>query len=213
MSHLRPRRVFAQAGFLAGLAAMLGGCLSAPQGPTTEHTVSATGGNVSIDSVAQRYIDAGRFKRISEYFDDQENKGGHVVERTQPNDRTGYYFIVDLDWHPGVIMPAGTKVVLDYIRGDNPTPRQAVFTFPKAASTWSEIFVGLTGSDWPSATMELVAYKLTIETADGTVLAQHKSFLWDLPDLKKSTDSAPKTAVNTPAAGNSTAAPAASAAK
>jgi hypothetical protein len=202
MSHLRHRRVYTQAGLLAGLLALLlGGCLSAPHGPTSENTtVAATGGNVSINAVAQRYIEETHFKRISEYFDNTENKSGHVVERTQPSVRTGYYFIVDLDWHPGVVMPKGTKVVLDYIRGDSPAPRQAVFTFPKDAGTWSEVFLGLTGADWPSATMEMVAFKLTFETADGAVLAQHKSFLWDLPDLKTNNATA--------VAGNSTVAPA-----
>ena len=180
MSHVWPLRVIAQAG-IAGLAAALGGCLSAPQGPTSAGAVAPTGGNVSINAVAQRYIEEGRFKRITEYFDNTENKSGHIVERTDPKQRSGYYFIVDLDWHPGVVMPAGTKAVLDYIRADSPAPRQAVFTFPKAASTWSEVFLGLTGADWPSATTELVAYRLRLETADGQLLAEHKSFLWDMP--------------------------------
>jgi hypothetical protein len=198
MTHAWHRRVFAQAGLAAGLAAVLGGCLSAPQGPTSAGAAPEPGGNVSIDAVAQRYIDGSHFMRITEYFDYQENKGGHIIERTDPKDRTGYYFIVDLDWHPGVVMPKGTKVVLDYIRGDNTTPRQAVFTFPNDQGTWSEVFLGLTGADWPSATTEMVAYKLTFETADGKVLASHQSFLWNLPDLTQN---------STVVAANSTAAP------
>ena len=180
MSHVWPLRVIAQAG-IAGLAVALGGCLSAPQGPTSAGAVPPTGGNVSINAVAQRYIEESHFKRISEYFTNTENKGGNIIERTDPQQRTGYYFIVDLHWHPGVVIPAGTKAVLDYIRADNPAPRQAVFTFSTAAGTWSEIFLGLTGADWPSATTELVAYRLRLETADGQLLAEHKSFLWDMP--------------------------------
>jgi hypothetical protein len=180
MSHVWPLRVIAQAG-IAGLAVALGGCLSAPQGPTSAGAIPPTGGNVSINAVAQRYIEESHFKRISEYFTNTENKGGNIIERTDPQQRTGYYFIVDLDWRLGVVIPAGTKAVLDYIRADNPAPRQAVFTFSTAASTWSEIFLGLTGADWPSATTELVAYRLRLETADGQLLAEHKSFLWDMP--------------------------------
>ncbi|MGA2053532.1 MAG: hypothetical protein ABSH19_09490 [Opitutales bacterium] len=207
MSHAWHRRVIAQAGFAAGLAALLGGCLSAPQGPTSEGAAGPVGGNVSINAVAQRYIDGSHFKRITEYFDNEENKGGHIIERTDPKDRTGYYFIVDLDWHPGVVMPKGTKVVLDYIRGDNTTPREAVFTFPNDQGTWSEVFLGLTGADWPSATTELVAYKLTFETASGQVLASHQSFLWALPDLAQK---APAVASD---GGNTTTAAATSSAK
>lgn len=200
MSRVWPLRVIAQAG-IAGLAVALGGCLSAPQGPTSAGAVPPTGGNVSINAVAQRYIEDSHFKRISEYFDNTENKSGHIIERTDPRQRTGYYFIVDLDWHPGVVMPAGTKAVLDYVRADNPAPRQAVFTFSTAASTWSEIFLGLTGEEWPSATTELVAYRLRIETADGQVLAEHKSFLWDMPTAGTTVTStgAPANGVATPA--------------
>jgi hypothetical protein len=199
MSHAWHLRVFAQAGLLAGLVAMLGGCLSAPKGPTSEGAVPPAHGNVTIAHVAQRYIEETNFKRISEYFDNQDNHGDRVIERTDPKVRTGYYFIVDLAWHPGVVVPAGTKVVLDYVRGDNTTPRQANFVIEAATGTWPEIFLGLTGADWPRPDLEIVAYKLTIESADGQVLAERHSFLWDMPVLK--TDkTATATATPTPAA-------------
>jgi len=173
--------MLARAAGAAGLLLALAGCWSAPLGPTSGSPVAPINANVTIKAIAQRYIDGDKFKRISEYFDGVENKGGQIIERSQPGDRTGYYFIVDLDWHPGVTLPKGTKAELQYIRSDTPSAQTANFTFSSDTGTWPEILLGLTGSDWPRADFGIVAYKLTFRTADGTVLADHESFLWALP--------------------------------
>jgi hypothetical protein len=127
---------------------------------------------VAINHVDAQYMEAANFRRISEYFTGVENKSGRVIERTDPKERAGYYFIINLAWHPGTVLPAGTQAEIGYIRSDTPTPRTAKFVFSSATGTWPEICLGLT----------LVAYKLTLEDAAGKVLASRQSFLWNLPD-------------------------------
>jgi hypothetical protein len=187
----------APAALAAGFMLALAGCLSAPKSSTGATATVATS-TVAIDHIAQRYLAEENFKRISEYFTGRENKSGRVIERTDPKQRTGYYFIVDLAWHPGVVLPAGTRAELQYIRSDNPAPRTAEFTFSSATGTWPEIYLGLTGADWPQDEFTITAYKLTLEDAQGRVLAERQSFLWALPDAVTpavaSTPAAPATA-------------------
>jgi hypothetical protein len=181
MFHLRQRRMLARTAGAAGLLLALGGCWSAPKGPTSAGTVAPVAGPVSVDAIAQRYIDGEKFKRISEYFDGVENKGGRIIERSKPDSRSGYYFIVDLNWHPGTVLPKGTRAVLEYIRSDTPTPTTQEYVFSEATGTWPEILLGLTGSDWPRPDLSIVAYRLTLFDPDGKKLTEHQSFLWSLP--------------------------------
>jgi hypothetical protein len=176
----------------AGLA-LLGGCSTPPASATSGVTdVSSPG--VVIDHVDHHYMDAANFQRISEYFTGVENKTGRIIERTDPKERAGYYFIVNLAWHPGTVLPAGTQAELDYIRSDSPATRHAKFVFSSATGTWPEICLGLTGADWPVKTSTIVAYKLALEDATGKVLASRQSFLWSLPDTTSPSAEASTTA-------------------
>ena len=194
MRSLPPARVWATALLAAGLT-LLGGCSTPPTSATSGPTgVSSPG--VEIDHVDHHYMAAANFQRISEYFTGVENKSDRVIERTDPKQRAGYYFIVNLAWHPGMVLPAGTQAELDYISGDIPAPRHAKFIFSTATGTWPEICLGLTGADWTDKSAQIVAYKLTLEDAAGKVLAARQSFLWALPEK---TDTATTTAAAAPA--------------
>jgi hypothetical protein len=179
----------------AGLG-LLAGCSTPPASATSGPTEVSSPG-VAISHVDHHYMEAANFQRISEYFTGVENKTGRVIERTDPKERAGYYFIVNLAWHPGTVLPAGTQAELDYIRSDNPAPRQAKFVFSSATGTWPEICLGLTGAAWPEKTLTIMAYKLTLEDAGGKVLASRQSFLWSLPD-----STAPVAATAAPAPAN-----------
>jgi len=180
MHSLPPRRVWATVCLAAGLA-MLGGCTTPPRSATSGPTGVNTPG-VDIKHVDHHYMLAASFRRISEYFTGVENKTGRVIERTDPKERAGYYFIISLAWHPGTELPIGTQAELDYIRSDSSIPRHAKFVFSTATGTLPEICLGLTGADWPDETLGIVAYKLTVEDAGGKVLASNQSFLWALPE-------------------------------
>jgi hypothetical protein len=68
------------------------------------------------------------------------------------------------------------------------------YTLSTATGTWPEIFLGLTGADWPNKDLSIVAYKITLKNADGAVLAEHASYLWALPKV-----AAPVVAATSPA--------------
>ncbi|HTB63347.1 MAG TPA: hypothetical protein VK737_07130 [Opitutales bacterium] len=177
------------------MLAMLAACTTPRSATSGPPGVSTEG--VAITHVDHRFMVEDDFKRISEYFTGVENTSGRVIERTDPKNRTGYYFIVALEWHPHTTLPTGTRAELDYVREDTPDVHHAQFTFSQDAGTWHEILLGLTGADWPDKNTKLVAWKVTLKDATGSVLASYQSFLWGLP--ANGTEAAVTTASTEPA--------------
>ncbi len=174
---------------LAAALLLLPACQMPTSATSTAPGVSTEG--VAIAHVDHRYIAAQDFVRISEYFTGKENPSGRLIERTDPAERGGYYFIVSLTWHPGVELPAGTQADVDYIRSDDPDARHAHFVFAEPTGTLPEILLGLTGKDWTDKNTKLTAYKVTLKDAAGKVLSDHQSFLWALPEPAKLADATP----------------------
>lgn len=121
--------------------------------------------------------DQASFERIGEYFGRPESTGGEIVLRTQPGSRDGFYFLVRVKGGEAV----GGRFELNVIRPDHPEPK--TFTFPAALRGRETVFeLGLTGNDWPGGkAANPVAWRLALLGADGRVLAEHKSFLWEKP--------------------------------
>ncbi len=130
-----------------------------------------------------QWRDAESFDRIGEYFGGQESSGKHVVQRTQADTRAGYYFLVRVATATSTTAAVlrGARFELHVIRPD--TPEAKVFSFPVDVPASGAVFeLGLTGSDWPGGkTAHPVAWKLALVAADGHVLAERKSFLWEKP--------------------------------
>jgi hypothetical protein len=122
--------------------------------------------------------EAEAFDRIAEYFGGSENSGRDSVLRTQPAERAGYYFLARVKSAAAL---DGTRFELSVIRPDHPDAK--VFTFPAALSAKESVYqLGLTGADWPAGEKaHPVAWKIALLAADGRVLAEHKSFLWEKP--------------------------------
>jgi hypothetical protein len=140
--------------------------------------VSARAADVEFLHVWPAWREAESFERIGEYFGGRENTGREVVLRSQPGARAGYYFLVRVK--NATAQPAA-KFELSVIRPDTPEPK--VYPFPTALPAKEAVFqLGLTGADWPAGKAgNPVAWKLVLLAADGRVLAEHKSFLWEKP--------------------------------
>jgi len=119
------------------------------------------------------------FDRITEFLGGSEPTGGRTLLRSQPASRAGYYFLLRVN--TAAALTPGAKFEVAVIRPDAPEPK--TFSFPAIASAGDTVFdLGLTGADWPGGKKtNPVAWKLTLLAADGRVLAEHKSFLWEKP--------------------------------
>ena len=138
----------------------------------------ARAADVGFVHVWPGWRDAEAFDRISEYFGGGENQSGQIILRTQPAERAGYYFLARVK---SATAQAGAKFLLSVIRPDSPDPM--VFTFATAVPAKETVFqLGLTGVDWPGGQKaNPAAWKISFVGADGRVLAEYKSFLWEKP--------------------------------
>ena len=120
------------------------------------------------------------FERISEYFSGQENPGNDTYLRSQPAVRDGFYFMVRLKNKGAAV--EGARAEVQVITPDSPLPKTVSTFAPTTLRAGSHVYqVGLTGTDWPDATIQPVAWLVRFVSADGTELAREQSFLWSLP--------------------------------
>jgi len=123
------------------------------------------------------YRTADSFETIGEFFGREESTGGRTVLRSKPDERTGFYFLTRLRKAEAAL---GATVYLDVIFPDTHLARR--FTFPFDLKKGQSVLnVGLTGSDWPGERVRPLAWRLSVQKADGTPLASSESFLWAQP--------------------------------
>lgn len=126
-----------------------------------------------------QWQDSDAFERIGEFFGRGERHSARIVMRTQLNERSGYYFLVRVK---SEVPLAGGKFVLQMIRSDAPDTKEYPFELVDGGAGEVVYQLGLTGRDWPAGReAQPVAWKLTLHAADGRVLAEQKSFLWEQP--------------------------------
>lgn len=135
--------------------------------------------DASIVRLWPGWREADSFDRIGEFLGGPEPAGRRTLLRSQSAERAGYYFLLRVN--SPAALAAGAKFELQVIRPDSPEPK--TFTFPVTAPAGDTVFdLGLTGADWPGGKRaNPVAWKLALLAADGRVLVEHKSFLWEKP--------------------------------
>lgn len=119
------------------------------------------------------------FKRISEYFTGKENTSGRLILRSDAEYRAGQYWTLTLNRSAAEI-PVGSRFIVDYIVASESKEQHQVFPVGQTADTNCEVLLGLTGSAWQEEQPDLLAWQVTLESPDGSVLAAHHSFLWKI---------------------------------
>jgi hypothetical protein len=152
------------------ICSLYAGCALTPKQAVT---------SVEIEEIKPRYIEDEQFKRISEYMTGKEYVGDRVILRTQPKHRAGYYFTLVLDKNVRRL-PKGTRVVGEFYTPMSVEKQTHEFTLPSQRAGTEEIFIGLTGKDWPQKSDVPAAWRFTIKDANGAVLGEKQSYLWSL---------------------------------
>lgn len=123
-----------------------------------------------------QWHDADSFQSFYEYETSRELTGKWIVLRSQPEERTGLYFLVRLDNPEAEIV--GASYVVSVITPD--TTDTKTYSFPVNIPPGSQVFeIGLTGRDWAGPHVQPVAWDVELHGADGRVLARKSSFLWE----------------------------------
>jgi hypothetical protein len=126
------------------------------------------------------YRTAASFERISEFIDGRENTSGQTILRSQPATRDGFYFLTRLK-NSGPALE-NIRVELDILTPVSPEPRRITTFAATTIPAGSHVFqIGLTGTDWPDAQVQPVAWQLRLLNAEGRELLREQSFLWSQP--------------------------------
>jgi hypothetical protein len=152
------------------VGSLLAGCASTPKPALT---------SVEIVEIKPRYIETESFKRISEYLTGKEYLGDRVILRSDPEARAGYYFTLVLD-EDVRRLPKGTQISGEFFTPKSVEKQTHEFTLPAKLASTNEIFVGLTGEDWPQSGGVPAAWRFTITDANGKRLGEKQSYLWGL---------------------------------
>lgn len=135
--------------------------------------------SVDILEIKPRYMKAEAFIRIKEYLTGSEHLGDRVVVRSQPSSRDGYYFTLILGEELRDL-PKGIVIIGEFYSKNSLDAQSFEFKLPASLPETNEVFVGLTGADWPDSDAVPAAWKFTIKDANGNTLASEKSFLWSI---------------------------------
>lgn len=122
------------------------------------------------------------FKRISEYFTDEENTGANTVVRSNPESRDGLYMILNLE--SDVVIPAGSIAELRYFHPKKTGLQTCRWSLPEFnAAIHRELRLGLTGNDWSKSLSRKrpSAWQIRATAPDGTLLFCRNSYLWVEP--------------------------------
>lgn len=152
------------------ICSLLAGCVSSRKPVLT---------SVEIEEIKPRYIEAESFKRINEYLTGKEHTGDRVIVRSDPESRSGYYFTLVLD-EDVRRLPKGARIIGEFFTPTSVEKQTHTFTLPNKLAGTKELFIGLTGDDWPDADAIPSAWRFTLENANGEKLAEKQSYLWTL---------------------------------
>ena len=134
--------------------------------------------SVGIESAYTRYYEDGEIRPIGQYFGAKLiPQGFRSVIASQPDAPGGQYFIARItDRKSGQISSAR----MTYFPSDQ--TKASSHTWDLAGQPLKKwLYLGLTGTDWPDAGVTPLAGKLALLDASGNVLAEWKSFLWEMP--------------------------------
>ncbi len=134
---------------------------------------------ITVKDAYPRHMDEEQFKTVTEFLTGEKRDLPRVVVRTQADERTGQYFILTLD-RPVRDLPAGTELVLEVLKSDARDPEVFPLVLPAQTSRTRQLYIGVTGQDWPSASLQPLAWRVQLRQGE-TVLSEWKSFLWELP--------------------------------
>ena len=141
-------------------------------------SLSYTAFSAETRFISVRYLEKQAFLRVSEYFSGKENQGNRLICRSKPDSRAGLYIVLSLKESTSKL-PNDLVVRWQVISPKSPDPVEHRIAVPNKRPRGKDLFVGLTGSDWPDSEARPVAWKFILETSDGKVLLVRKSYLWE----------------------------------
>ena len=133
---------------------------------------------VTVESAHTRYYTGAEIRPISGYFGKESHEQRfRTVVPSEADAFRGQYFIARLDDpSPGDLAEAR----MTYLPSDSKEMRTHTWNL-QGLPLKGWLYLGLTGSDWPSPEVQPLAWRIELLDAAGKTLADWKSFLWEMP--------------------------------
>ena len=130
-----------------------------------------------LQRLSIKYFQSSELTRIPEYFSGKEFTGKKIFCRSTEA-REGIYFSFPI---PQSILssPEVYNVELLIIRNGSTETETFSFTLPDQIEEKKEVFVGITGKDWPISEHRPSAWHMSVKDSKGSIIFWKKSFLWE----------------------------------
>jgi hypothetical protein len=133
---------------------------------------------VSIETAYTRYYEDGEIRPIRQYFGGNLKwQGFRTVIASDPSTPAGQYFIAKLD---GKSTDAVLARMTIFASDSKDSSTHSWNLSEETLKGW--LYLGLTGKDWPSDEVKPLAWKIELLGVNDTLLAEWKSFLWEMPE-------------------------------
>lgn len=154
------------------LISLFSGCAISDHGTSPE--------TVAIRSIIPRYIQSEQFVTIREYLTGVEHSGNRLIMRTDTNERSGFYFVLQLD-AKAHHLPQGTRITGEFYTGNSSEIQTYTLEMPAERPRTKYLLFGLTGEAWPYGQNHPApaAWRFTIIGPDSKQLAEKHSYLWE----------------------------------
>ena len=133
--------------------------------------------STELKRVQFRYYTEIELIRLPEYFTGKEYTGTRLFCRSC-SEKKGLYFSFPINKEL-VSLSADSIIKLSIIRSGRKAVEEFTFNFPIKREGKKNLFLGLTGKDWPSAEIKPIAWQIEILNSSNQLLFFKKSFLWD----------------------------------
>jgi len=134
---------------------------------------------LEIETAHPRYYKTDDIRTISEYFGSgKPEQGFRTLVPSIPAEPGGQYFICKLTRQSGSEPIAEARITLYTTSGKEPATHSWDLS-GHLAGRW--LYLGLTGADWPGESVLPLAWRIELLSGQGTLLAEWKSFLWEMP--------------------------------
>ena len=133
---------------------------------------------LTIRTAHTRYYPEREIRPILQYFGKSlAGQRFRTVVATRPDDPQGQYFIARLgETREG--SPVTARMTLYTSASKDPRVHNWSLSGERL-DNW--LYLGITGEDWAGEAIQPLAWKIELLDSAGTVLADWKSFLWEMP--------------------------------
>lgn len=130
-----------------------------------------------------KYLTKHQATHLGDRLFGEEYTHGYLTMRSQDNKRAGMYCFMMLSGFSDIAK--GCTIELSIDSSEKAKVKTYTFKVPQTESSFREVKLGITGSDWTDPKANINAWKVVIKAPDGKVIAEKRSWLWSIKEERE----------------------------